>query len=1409
MSDAEESVETEEEETYNPNHEEENLQQRLTEDTLSFEESQEEEGWEGDWMEGEKQVEEGEAARGKGENGEEGEVRGEEGEVRGEEGEVRGEEGEVRGEEEEREEGKERGEEEKGEGKGIEKEGSKEKGGEEEEHKEEWWEGKEEEMEKSGEGEEKREVVIKETEKTVGKAGEETANKSKTLFSLDDIVISSESSMSASSLIETSGSSKSSSHSTSPEVSEIFRDKGIKFQVSEAAAIRSEEEQISSLRKSLKEAEDTDQKAAQEWRDREPKQEVAEARNGKAEPGKSSFLTREERQKLSQSKESLVSTSTEDTLYQQEEGSKVYPLTMTWTYGWNSFLPVYYLRESQRVLLYICAHTAVIYNVFRNTQYHLQGHPNIISCLCVSEDKRWIATADKGPGCLIIIWDSFTGIPVHTIFDSCPEGNGIRSIAITRDAKFLATISDAEIQKVCIWKWTLAVETPACTLDLPKDYGVQNYLTFNPANNKELVSNSMTLVVYYFWTFNKLVGKFSQSVFHLKLSQILSATKEGKMVVWDIHYPPSSSSTPAFPFIKPCKLVHLQKEGITVLTTVDSYIVTGDIKGSIKFYDHNLAIVNWYSNFKLGAIRTLSFSKTPASSPTEKSNLPTDCTLSGDLFVIRNFLIGTFDATVYHMTADGTTLEKLFVEPRDAIYAISCHPFQPLIAVGSVCGMIKVWNYEKKEYLFSRFFEKGLGVQSLAYNPEGALLGAGFTEGTVYILDAMSLANESPEPFRYSRTGISHVSFSHDSNYMATADVSFTVAVYMMVVKNGQRVWEYMARLRSHRNAIRSLLFGVHLDSNEPRLLSLGKDRFLIEYNLTKSYKDHLAVLDIHRTDQGSFPTCMIWYPPLTKELFLLICNSCYKVKLFNSNTKMCRKTLLGPVYGSPIEHTQVLPVKSTLELQKRYLVFINKDKVGLQILPVDGNPHKTCAIICHPSGVAGMALSYDGSYAFTAGGQDFSVVQWEINLSALDAAVSLGGEDLTPFYGLVPGGREGKFYRELEDYFYYSQIRTQGIDTMETRQVSEHICLSELPFVMRAIGFYPSEEKIDDMFNEIKFSEYVDTGRLIDKINLPDFLKVYLNHRPPFGNTLAGIQNSFNVLGFTNSQGEKAIRREDFLNLLLTKGEHMTEEEMYDCFSTLFGLNPEGWKSEPAATSVREAKSWAVSAFSELELVFVLRRERATVVFVLCTGGGGGDREIRCGPEKKWVTVGDTSLRIYKWVPVTEPKVDDKNKNKKKGKDEKCGSEATTPENSSSPGMMDMHDENSNQSSIADASPIKQENSSNSSPAPEPNASVPSDGPEAKADEAQADGKEHPVAEDASDEQNSQSSMENSMNSSEKVERQPSAESGLAAETSAVSQVPAARPRWDGARVLCGLLKVKLLHGGTVGTLLVHWTSS
>lgn len=140
------------------------------------------------------------------------------------------------------------------------------------------------------------------------------------------------------------------------------------------------------------------------------------------------------------------------------------------------------------------------------------------------------------------------------------------------------------------------------------------------------------------------------------------------------------------------------------------------------------------------------------------------------------------------------------------------------VTMGSSRGMIKVWNYEKKKDLFSRVFEKGLGVQSLSYNPEGTaleqatlcslacrarerwrarrgvelhhsqrpfpgdqgtlravpldsglssslaisggLLGIGFTDGMVLILDSMSLEDQIPEPFRYSRVGVTHITFS-------------------------------------------------------------------------------------------------------------------------------------------------------------------------------------------------------------------------------------------------------------------------------------------------------------------------------------------------------------------------------------------------------------------------------------------------------------------------------------------------------------------------------------------------------------------------------------------------------------------------------------------------------------------------
>ena len=48
----------------------------------------------------------------------------------------------------------------------------------------------------------------------------------------------------------------------------------------------------------------------------------------------------------------------------------------------------------------------------------------------------------------------------------------------------------------------------------------------------------------------------------------------------------------------------------------------------------------------------------------------------------------------------------------------------------------------------------------------------------------------------------------------------------------------------------------------------------------------------------------------------------------------------------------EVLPTADEIE-DKRYLAYITTDKVGLHIMPLDGNPHNSIARIAHPSGVS------------------------------------------------------------------------------------------------------------------------------------------------------------------------------------------------------------------------------------------------------------------------------------------------------------------------------------------------------------------------------------------------------------------------------------------------------------------------
>lgn len=48
-----------------------------------------------------------------------------------------------------------------------------------------------------------------------------------------------------------------------------------------------------------------------------------------------------------------------------------------------------------------------------------------------------------------------------------------------------------------------------------------------------------------------------------------------------------------------------------------------------------------------------------------------------------------------------------------------------------------------------------------------------------------------------------------------------------------------------------------------------------------------------------------------------------------------------------------------------------------------------------------------------------------------------------------------------MKDFFYYSMIRSKNENTTKTRKLNGAVPLDELPNLMRAMGYYPTETEI------------------------------------------------------------------------------------------------------------------------------------------------------------------------------------------------------------------------------------------------------------------------------------------------------------------------------------------------------------
>jgi cilia- and flagella-associated protein 251 len=146
----------------------------------------------------------------------------------------------------------------------------------------------------------------------------------------------------------------------------------------------------------------------------------------------------------------------------------------------------------------------------------------------------------------------------------------------------------------------------------------------------------------------------------------------------------------------------------------------------------------------------------------------------------------------------------------------------------------------------------------------------------------------------------------------------------------------------------------------------------------------------------------------------------------------------------------------------------------------------------------------------------DGTVFMWRMDFNSLDALAEMGGEGVVPFSGVLDrgGAEEGGFWTELHDYFYFAQLKSQGEDTMRSRHISPTVPLSQVPHILCGLGYYPTEREVEDLLNELKFINFVDTGEQVEEVTLDTIIKAYVNHKPVFGVSEGHLEEAFRVLG-------------------------------------------------------------------------------------------------------------------------------------------------------------------------------------------------------------------------------------------------------------------------------------------------------
>ncbi|CAH1957592.1 unnamed protein product [Acanthoscelides obtectus] len=877
--------------------------------------------------------------------------------------------------------------------------------------------------------------------------------------------------------------------------------------------------------------------------------------------------------------------------------AKTTPFKLKWTFGMNPKIPIQNLTtETDTRIVFAGSHFPILYNYCTKEMVHLEGHHNIVSCMTSDETGRWLVAAGGSRDSVCIIWDTKECAPVFSLYHVYKE---LAIVKLSFSARYLIIVGrySEDSYSIDLWLWTLGKESAEGSHAVPKRYGAPLEVCFNPDIEEHIMIIFEKQVLFVEWMpeenkfvetsmpiIPKKVGDYTGGTYLHRCHQCYVSTNKGCLLLFanTLYSKPFEEGKldNAKNFISAIKV---STDSISCLTTVDGMIVTGDVKGQIYFFNSRCKILYWLKDYKLGAIRSIGFSKVPKVKEKDaskvimhgfrddkifncdyidmleeleeifKSELPKDATLDMEPLIIRDFFVATSESNIYAIDCLNDKCTSLFHIASDHVSAIDVHEEMPYVVIGYADCRLILWNYDKNDVIrnvkLPNSEEKS--ISCLKYSWESFHLVCGCSNGEIWILEPVLLTPKVATPFRPSNHAVKKIEFSVLPPQFAYYDSERTVVLFNYDVSKNE--WVYAGRIRSHYEDITDIMFLPTKTSS--CLVTIGKDRNMLEYNNAANHKDEeFGIVSTTRIEQSAIPNCFMHWTEMKQNVrqdYLIISNNQNKFKFLCTNTKVAKSTVLGPAFGcfrrQIIKKMKILP-----RCNSGFMVFCTKKHLGLHLLPPDGNPYKYVGYLAHPVNLVDFAVSNDGCQIFTFGQNDHCIHKWEIRYRSVEIFYALGGTELEPFYCLIEGGKNGWLFQEIKDLFYYMQILQQeNIDL--PRKVSDTISVTQIPDLVRTCGFYPSEYELENMMTDIKYKYYEETQIINQEVSFIDFLKLFCNHKPVYGYSRHEIEEAFHILMFNaDDYVPGGISREEFIEILTTTGENMPVQVLLKCFKIL-----------------------------------------------------------------------------------------------------------------------------------------------------------------------------------------------------------------------------------------------------------------